>query len=63
MEGRKERSKEGSLKTVRSRGRYEHISTDLKGVRLDYMDWILFSAQGKDQWWDFVNMVMTLHIP
>jgi hypothetical protein len=38
------------------------IKMNLKEIGRDGMDWIR-GAQGRDQWWALVNMVMNLQIP
>jgi len=53
---------EGKRPLGRSRGRWDDIRMDLTEVRREVVDWIHL-AQGRDQWWALVNMVMNIRVP
>jgi hypothetical protein len=54
---------EGKRPLGRRRRRWVgNIKMDLREIGWDGVDWI-YVAQGRDQWWALVNMVMNLRVP
>jgi hypothetical protein len=53
----------GKRPLERPRCRWEgNNKMDLQGVDWGGMDWIDLD-QDRDRWWEFVNVVMNLHVP